>query len=368
MLTRLYIDNFRCLVKFEFRPARKQLIFGANGSGKSSVLDALLFLRQFAAKGDRPEDHRILGQATRWLGQRDQSFELEATLDERPYQYRVVLEPSDEPIRPKVRVETVHCEGTPIFEFIDGEVHLYNDRFERKVSYPFDPYRSALATVVQNRENKTLTAFQSWFSSLYCFRLNPFAMRPTAEREDLFPTVDLSNYASWYRHLVQSDQRRNQDLLKSLRKSLDSLSFLTLQPYSENVRILVAEFDRMEGGIVKFGFGELSEGQRCLICLYTILHFAVAKGSSVILDEPDNFLSLREIQPWLMALADLVEDGQGQALLISHHPELINQWAPESGVQLKRDRAGAVRAEPFRGDPESSLSPAELVARGWENG
>jgi predicted ATPase len=38
MLTRLYIDNFRCFVKFEYRPARTQLILGANGSGKSSPI------------------------------------------------------------------------------------------------------------------------------------------------------------------------------------------------------------------------------------------------------------------------------------------------------------------------------------------
>jgi len=43
MLTRLYIDNFRCFVNFEYRPARKQLILGGNGSGKLSLLDALVF-------------------------------------------------------------------------------------------------------------------------------------------------------------------------------------------------------------------------------------------------------------------------------------------------------------------------------------
>ena len=37
MLTRIYIDNFRCFVNFEYRPERKQLLLGANGSGKSSL-------------------------------------------------------------------------------------------------------------------------------------------------------------------------------------------------------------------------------------------------------------------------------------------------------------------------------------------
>ncbi|MEO7652003.1 MAG: ATP-binding protein, partial [Bryobacteraceae bacterium] len=100
----------------------------------------------------------------------------------------------------------------------------------------------------------------------------------------------------------------------------------------------------------------------------TILHFVLAKGNTVILDEPDNFVSLREIQPWLTAVTDAVEGGRGQILVISHHPEFINQWAPQGGVQFVRDGIGPVRIEGFHSDPESSLSPAELVARGWENG
>jgi hypothetical protein len=77
---------------------------------------------------------------------------------------------------------------------------------------------------------------------------------------------------------------------------------------------------------------------------------------------------LPEIQPWLTALTDSVEEGHGQILLISHHPELINQWAPSHGVQFVRDGIGSVRVEQFHGDPDSSLPPAELVARGWERG
>lgn len=50
MLTRLYVDNFRCFENFEFRPARKQLIFGTNGAGKSSLADVNLFLRQSGSR------------------------------------------------------------------------------------------------------------------------------------------------------------------------------------------------------------------------------------------------------------------------------------------------------------------------------
>ncbi len=368
MLTRLYLDNFRCFVNFEHRPARRELILGRNGSGKSSFLDALLFLRQFIAKGDVFDDFLVLSQRTRWLNQPQQTCELEAELDGAQYIYHLTIEPWGDPPRPRVYSETVRCNGKPIFEFNTGEVHLYNDRSEHKVTYEFDWHRSALATIIPRKDNQTLSRFKAWLAGLFCFRINPFAMGSRAEGEDLYPKVDLSNIAAWYRHLVQAYPQQNAALLESLRASLDGFTFLQLEPAGENVRLLTAEFSQGQSGgkASKFSFNELSDGQRCLICLYTILHFVLARGSTVVLDEPDNFVSLREIQPWLMAVTDAVESGQGQILLISHHPEFINQWAPRNGVQFLRDGIGPVRVERFHGDPDSPLSPSELVARGWE--
>ena len=53
---------------------------------------------------------------------------------------------------------------------------------------------------------------------------------------------------------------------------------------------LAAEFGPTDGKTTKFYFNELSDGQRCLISLYTVLHFVLSKGGTVLLDEPDNFL------------------------------------------------------------------------------
>lgn len=367
MLTRVYIDNFRCFVNFEYRPARKQLILGLNGTGKSSLLDVLGLLRRVATRGD-VEEFCNLGQRTRWLNQRDQVFELETALDGGRYTYRLVTEPYEpwgEPPRLRIQSETVHFDGKPIFEFQIGEVRLYNDRFEHKVTYEFDWHRPALATIMERKDNQTLSRFKRWLNTLYCFRINPFAMGAAAEGEDFHPSFDLANFASWYRHLVQADPNQNARLLDNLRACIEGFTVLRFEPAGENVRLLEAEFSG-GAGKSRFSFRELSDGQRCLIGLYTVLHFLLAKGATVVFDEPDNFVSLRELQPWLMAVSDVIEQGSGQILVISHHPEFINQWAPRSGVQFVRVGLGPVHVEEFKGDPDSLLSPSELIARGWD--
>src|SRR6266540_2077353 len=51
VLARLYIDNYRCFVNFEFGLASKQLILGLNGAGKSAFLEVLRGIRDFALVG-----------------------------------------------------------------------------------------------------------------------------------------------------------------------------------------------------------------------------------------------------------------------------------------------------------------------------
>lgn len=352
MLTRLYIDNFRCFEKFDWRPGRKQLILGRNGTGKTSLMEALECLVEVVARGERVDRWFELSQRTRWLDQATQVFELEARLEGGNYLYRLVIEPGGQPVRPRVQWETLRLNDDPIFNMCNAEALTPGP------SYQLDQSRSALSTFV----GSGISPFREWLASISCWHINPFALGSRAESESIEPGAD---FAPWYRHLVQAYPRENTAFLQDLRESLDGFDQLRLEHAGENVRILYADFLR-DGKSIRIPFGELSDGQRCLICLYAILHFVVAKGGTVIIDEPDNFISLREIQPWLMAIEDMADDHKGQVILISHHPEILNQWASPYGVQFDRDGAGPVRVEKFKGDPEGSLTAAEVVAGGWD--
>ncbi len=56
MVTRLYVDNFRCLVNFELKLDETNVLLGPNGSGKTSVLDALRRIQDLVARGAKVEE------------------------------------------------------------------------------------------------------------------------------------------------------------------------------------------------------------------------------------------------------------------------------------------------------------------------
>ena len=147
---------------------------------------------------------------------------------------------------------------------------------------------------------------------------------------------------------------------------MDGFQTLKFSAEDDGVRKLRAEFTAPTKKAVRYSISELSEGQRFLIVLYMILHFVIVRGETVFLDEPDNFISLREIQPWLLAAEEAVEEHHGQLILISHHPETLNHWAMEYGLRFFREENGHVRTEKFKLDQDGKLQPSELIARGWE--
>ena len=155
--------------------------------------------------------------------------------------------------------------------------------------------------------------------------------------------------ASWLRHLSQESPDIFARIVGSLKDGvLDGLIGFKLVKAGETTRILKSEFeftgDASDAANSSFllNFDQLSDGQRNLVALFTVLHSAVEADSTLCLDEPDNYVALREIQPWLIELIDRTRETGSQCLLISHHPEFINYLAPTEGVRFFRDN-GPVR-------------------------
>ena len=364
MLTRIYIDNFRCFVNFEYKPEKKQLLLGANGSGKSSLLDAMSYLKRFV-KGD--ENPFTQSTRTRWQDRPLQVLEIEALLETQKYEYRVEIRFAPETKQLSVSHEQLKVSGETVFELAKGEIHFFPNNSNQATAVPLETTKSAL--FLSQLSNSHVRRFVEWMESVHCFRIDayPSAMDENADKEERQPDDELENLAGWYRHLVQTYPEENVRFLNSVKEVLAGFQALRLWSYEDGTRKLQAEFVGPGKQRLNYAISELSEGQRCLLGLYMILHFLIAQGHTVLIDEPDNFIALREIQPWLLAAEEALEDHNGQLILISHHPEILNQWASRHGLRFFREDNGHVRTEKFKADPNGNLQPSELIARGWDD-
>jgi AAA15 family ATPase/GTPase len=362
MLTRVYIDNFRSFQNFEFRPEKKQLLLGTNGSGKTSLLEAIRRIKAFV-----DGDSNLFTQSTRtrWVDRPRQLFEIEARLDSKTFDYRVEFGYAEVTQQQTVVLERLTVDGDTVFELAEGKIRFFPSASE-SVAVPLQTNRSSLPLSILSNNN--VRRFVEWLRDhVHCFDIDPYPgqMDEAADDEEREPDYELNNLAAWYRSLVTTSPDENVKFIESLRRSLDGFLTLKFSSQEDGVRKLRAEFTSPANKRVSYSISELSEGQRCLISLYMILHFSIERGDTVFIDEPDNFIALREIQPWLLSAEEAVEEKSGQLILVSHHPETLNQWSRFYGLRFFREHNGQVRTAKFAPD-ESGLQPSEMIARGWE--
>ena len=85
-----------------------------------------------------------------------------------------------------------------------------------------------------------------------------------------------------------------------------------------------------------------------------------------MLDEPDNFVGLPELQPWVLSMRELLDE-KHQLVLISHHPEILSNSGEANGRYLWRDNhTSPTRYGPLK-VPEG-MGAGEAIARGWARG
>lgn len=372
MLKRLYVHNFRTLVNFSIEFGRMNLLLGPNASGKSSVLDVLDRLRRFLSE-ENPKVKAIFSEedCTRWDkgGKPIQKFEVDLTDGlGKTWEYQLRIEHNRKKSKSHVRLETLFHDGKPLYRF-DGEsgaqARLYRDDYSEGPEFLFDSDRSGVGSLQGKSLNRHLTAFRERFQSLFVVKMHLPDISSEAPGEDEILHQDLKNFASWYRHISQERQGRAFELISALREILPGFDSMNLQTAGES-KLLNAVFSDEKGDSISYRFKELSDGQKVLIVLYALLHCVPKKDVILCIDEPENYLALPEVQHWLDALEREVAEERKQAILISHHPRLINLLAGNAGQWFSREAAGLpTRVKPIAPIEEDGLPASKLLEMGW---
>lgn len=367
MITRLYVDNFRCLVNFDLRLQDFTLLAGPNGSGKSSVLDVVYGLQRLLSGQAKINDPHVLPHAsrTRWHDRDTQVIELDALVASEEMRYRLKVQHETGGRRARIIEERLTSPDGTLFVFEDGDVQLYRDDLSTGPKFAADWSESALARVPPRRDNRRLTGFLDLVRRVQVCRLNPASFCNDSPHDEPALRREGANFSSWYRHLVQ-EYGDSFEYRTALQKTIDDFQKLRLEKVGADARTLLAVFG-VGKGEYELRLEELSDGQRALLVLYGLLHFLNGSGYLLFLDEPDNFLAASEIQPWLLAAEDAIGESLPQVVVVSHHAEVIDYLGGDRGILLEREVTGVTKTRPLRdiGIPEA-MKLSEVLTRGWE--
>jgi energy-coupling factor transporter ATP-binding protein EcfA2 len=373
MLKRMYVDNFRTLVNFDLEFGPLTLLLGPNGSGKTTAFEVVCKLRDFVCEDRTATDLFPTSTLTRWQSSRVQTLEIELGENDDHFTYRLEIQHELQQQKCRVSGEKLLFNGKPLFQsqFERGQLHarLYRDESSAGPEVLVDGTRSGVASIQPRHDNQKITVFKDCMRRVQVSRIEPMLMGARAEKEASSLAWNASNFVEWFRHAASLDLELATRLRPTLTDVLSGFDGLSLIPDGSDAKLLKVKFSASnESGEAvassyECRFDELSDGQKALFVLYTLLLTSDGQ-STLVLDEPENFLALREVQPWLNEILDLTQRGAGQVVLISHHPYLIDALAMGCGRWLDRAAGGPTRVQKISEDG-SGLSISELVSRGW---
>jgi hypothetical protein len=303
---------------------------------------------------------------TNWLKSTIQEFELGVTAEGRAFEYTIHIEQKADFEKPRIVKEQATCDGRSLFDRdLDG-VH-FQKVDGTQTGFPLDWRQAALASIQPKGSLRELVILQEAVAKLLILRPNPRAMERESKSESRHPDLYLSNLISWYRSLSQDLDWivALRDLIQGVWPDFKSFRLMDAGLNTKALQLRFGASNGADGG--GLFFEQLSDGEKALIGLY-IVRAALATGAAqtVLIDEPDNFVGLPELQPWVLALRELLDENH-QAIVISHHPEILSTAGEDSGRYLWRDNhTSPTRIGPLK-VPEG-LSAGEAIARGWVRG
>jgi len=369
MITRLYVDNYKGLNDFTLEPQQLTLLLGENGSGKSTVFEVLDALRRLLCEQRRAVEcfrpHTLSKSVS--PGSVFQHVELNVTVGAQQYEYALRVGHSANRDDVFVFNETLKCDGTELLRVAyDSDEQLSSVWHEgvqigQIVSLGWAS-ASALA-VLGERNIPSAHPFLDFVDSITLIRINPSDWSPEAERDGPRVAPDGSNFAAFHSYLWM-EQR---EVFRTAIADLGDFGFTAVQSkrVGEQRRKTYITQTGIDGKPFDCGLDELSDGQRAILLLYTLTALMASKPICLLIDEPDNYLSPREIQPWFSLLEERTFEKGSQTIIASHHPDAVNRLGRSNGILLDSDDAGKPRARPVKQASHSELSPYDLLARGW---
>jgi predicted ATPase len=339
-LTRLHVRNYRALADISCRLQPLNVIFGANGAGKSSFLDTIWFVRDCAINGvEHASSSRSHGVGMLWDGA-EQGESLSITLENQAVTFELRFGFSAGRIEPFLGERlTRKSDGVVLIDRTVGsdKARFHNAGLNEDVQVTLrEPQKLSLNRYLDFDERvpeaQELDSVLRYVSFHSCRAFDLYRLKTHGSEADHQTRISWRGQNLWS-VLRNLKDRRGRDsrydtihelMRRAFPGSFDDLHIEQTGPTSVYARI-------SEHGLREpIHASGISDGYLHMLLLLTILFSeGPDRGSLIILDEPEISL-----HPWaLVVLAEALRlaasEWNNQIIVATHAPALIGQFQPD---------------------------------------
>ncbi len=380
-LTKLHVSNYRALADVDLALGPINVLFGPNGTGKSTLLDTIWFVRDCAIRGvEAASNARDHGIGLLYDGAAEGSS-IAVALETEAARYELALEFSAGRIEPMAgeRLESI-VRGKKLIQRVagTGRADFFHVELGQSANFELrEPEKLSLARYLDYTRcdeaadmDGILRHVRSYHSrSFHVYQLKKYGSESGYETT-LWSFAN--NLWSVIRNLEAKRRLddRYETILSYMRKAFPR-SFEDIVIEQTGPNSLYAKF--IEKGrrqpILASG---VSDGHIQLLILLTALFSEGRDRSSFLLiDEPETSLHPWALAVFAEAMIEVAQQWNRQILLATHSPVLISQFDPDSilSVETRDGRVSVARLSEIPGIQDlleqyaaGSLFMSEMIA------
>ena len=340
MITNIKIDNFKSLVDFELKLSKFNCLVGLNGSGKSTVLQAIDFISQLMS-----------GEIDEWLMKRQwdaadlnsklskkQNITFELHIKDQQYG-DIVWSGSVNRSSLKCTQESVSCNGENILKVDDGSYFVVaKDGQGSRAPIVFDHQGSILSQFKESLISDVLDKLKTSINDILSLDLiSPELLRSRtkASRGKLgLGGERLSAY------LHESGDEEKEELKTELHKVYGQLERIDTKSLRSGWKQLEIT-EKFNGNIIKTTARHMNDGMLRLMAIFSQLK---NKTDFLLFDEVENGINPELIE----YLIDHLVSSTHQVLVTTHSPMILNflddDTARDGVIYLYKNKNGVTKA------------------------
>ncbi|MDR1704175.1 MAG: AAA family ATPase [Clostridiales bacterium] len=349
MISKLSVKNFKALDDFEIEFTPFTALIGANACGKSTVLQALDFVRSFATR-----DLNEFMRERRWMfGDLKSQF---WSIRDEPISFNVVHSfPGQDDTSCDFSVN--YIEGEYVFiERIEnaatGKLYAMNDNKTTKSS--FFKNIDVFANLGKQKIDPVLYLIKSFYEYSTNYELlSPAVMRTSGNRGYA------ENIGANGRQLAAFISRLNSEQRKKLDKFVSGYLNYPVEIRTRvmgtmgNVPLTRLSFtEKHSTGKVTVKPGHMSDGLLRIIALgaISVLHDEEGENKPdglILIDEIENGINLYSLEDLIKVFKTIIDKANRQVIITTHNPLVVNYLDPKEIMFMWRDENGRVHAKPM---------------------